>query len=175
MTCRPQEAIGKMNLGKPKVITAVFDSTSSSSDKLTNLNNSINSWDQTLPKDHTLVFHYTSLASAKNIIADGAFRMSDTGMEGPGVYFTKISPTKAVEEEGEGAVWPWDAWKVAMLKDSFGDNHLNRKDASESVIISHAPTEVLKQVHNRPSGLVVLELYVTHIKLIHAVQLYAEH
>ena len=160
-----------MNLGPPKVITSVFNSTSSSGDKLINLNNSINSWDQTLPKDHTLVFHYTSLASAKNIIADGAFRMSDTGMEGPGVYFTKISPANPFKS----VFWPSDAWKEAMLKDSFGDNWSNRKDASESVIISHAPTEVLKQVHNRPSGLVVLELYVTHIKLIHAVQLYAEH
>ena len=163
-----------MNLGasKPTLIETYIDSASSPDDKFTNLSKTIDSWDQELvPKNQKLVFHYTSWDTARKIIADGAFRMSDSGMGGPGVYFTKISPANPFKS----VFWPSDAWKEAMLKDSFGDNWSNRKDASESVIISHAPTELLKQVHNRPSGLVVLELYVTHIKLIHAVQLYAEH
>ena len=166
-----------MNLGAskptlmPTLIETYIDSASSPDDKFTNLSKTIDSWDQELvPKNQKLVFHYTSWDIAKKIVDGGPpyFKPSGTGMAGPGTYFTEISPTKPMN----GAKWPSIEWKEALLKDCFGDNWCNRKDACNSVIVSKVPTDLLKPVEKRPGAWVVKDTYRIHIEVLHAVRLY---
>ena len=162
-----------MNLGAskptlmPTLIETYIDSASSPDDKFTNLNNTIHSWDMALPKSQTLVYHYTSWDIAKKI-ADGSFKPSNTGMAGPGTYFTKLAPTTLMK----GAKWPSIKWKEALLQDCFGGNWRNRQDACDSVLVSHVPSVVLKSVDDRPGALVVVEECMSLIKVLHAVRLY---
>jgi hypothetical protein len=68
--------------------------------------------------DAQLVYHFTSLAAAKLILASGSrgFRMSTIGQGGGGVYFTTVAP----HEYGFGS----NAFKYNAIIDCFGEERV---------------------------------------------------
>ena len=88
----------------------------SAQEKTIKLGNSLRAWDDALPKNQGMYYHYTSVAVAR-LIGQTGFRVSDFGMEGRGVYFSTLSPV----DPSFTAHWPEQAWKEQILRANYAD------------------------------------------------------
>ena len=120
------------------------------------------------------MYHYTSTEYAGLILNKG-FKPSDIGMGGKGVYLTNIDPC----EKLDGATWPTDAFREALLRKNYGDdwNSEQRRRLADAVIVCCVHEDVLKPVEKREGASKVEEVQLENeavFKVETAIQLYGE-